>query len=41
MEVTGVGRRRRRRRTLLFDDLSNRRRDWEIKEEAEDRKRWK
>ena len=34
-EVKGVG----RRRTQLLDDLRNRRRCWEIKEEAEDRKR--
>ena len=33
-EVKGVG----RRRTQLLDDLSNRRRYWELKEEAEDRK---
>ena len=37
-EVKGVG---RRRRTLLLDDLKNRRRYWELKEEAEDRKRWR
>ena len=36
-EVKGVG----RRRTQLLDDLRNRRRYWELKEEAEDRKRWK
>jgi hypothetical protein len=36
MEVKGVG----RRRTQLFDDLRNRR-YWELKEEAEDRERWK
>ena len=35
-EVKGV---RRRRRTHLLDDLRNRRRYWELKEEAEDRKR--
>ena len=35
MEVKGVG----RRRTKLLDDLRNRRRYWELKEE--DRKRWK
>jgi hypothetical protein len=29
----------RRRRTQLLDDLRNRRRYWELKEEAEDRKR--
>ena len=33
-EVEGVGRRK-------FDDLRNRRRYWELKEEAEDRKRCK
>ena len=38
MEVKGVG---RRRRTQLLDDLRNRRRYWELKEEAEDRKRWR
>ena len=38
MEVKGVG---RRRRTELLDDLKNRRRYWELKEEAEDRKRWR
>jgi len=32
--VKGVG----RRRTQLLDDLRNRRRYWELKEEAEDRK---
>ena len=36
-EVKGVG----RIRTLLFDDLRNRRRYWELKEEAEDWKRRK
>ena len=36
-EVKGVG----RRRTQLLDDLRNRRRCWELKEEAEDRKRWR
>ena len=35
-EVIGVG----RRRTQLLDDLRNRRRYWEQKKEAEDRKRW-
>jgi hypothetical protein len=30
-----------RRRTKVLDDLRNRRRYWELKEEAEDRKRWK
>jgi hypothetical protein len=33
-EVKGVG----RRRTQLLDDLRNRRRYWELKEEVEDRK---
>ena len=36
-EVKGVG----KRRTQLVDDLRNRRRYWELKEEAEDRKRWR
>ena len=36
-EVKGIG----RRRTQLLDDLRNRRRYWELKEEAEDRKRWR
>ena len=36
-EVKGVG----RRRTQLLDDLRNGRRYWELKEEAEDRKRWR
>ena len=42
-KVKGVGRRRRRRgrRTQLLDDLRNRRRYWELKEEAEVRKSWK
>jgi hypothetical protein len=35
-EVEGVG----KRRTQLLD-LRNRRRYWELKEEAEDKKRWK
>jgi len=35
MEEKGVG-----RRTQLLDDL-RRRRYWELKEEAEDRKRWR
>jgi hypothetical protein len=35
-EVKGVG-----RRTQLFDYLRNRRKCWELKEETEDRKRWK
>ena len=34
-EVKGVG----GRRTQLFDDLRNRKRYWELKEEAEDRNR--
>ena len=33
-EVKGL--RRRRRRTQLLDDLRNRRRQWELREEAED-----
>jgi hypothetical protein len=36
-EVKGVG----RKRTQLLYDLRNRRRYWELKEEAEDRKRWR
>ena len=36
-EVKGIG----RRRTQLLDDLRNRRRYWELKEEAEDRITWK
>ena len=36
MEVKEVG-----RRTQLHHDLRNRRRNWELKEKAEDRKRWK
>jgi hypothetical protein len=36
MEVKGVG-----RRTQLVDDLRTRRRYWELKEEAEDRKKWR
>ena len=36
-EVKGV----ERRRTQLLNDLRNRRRYWELNEEAEDRKRWK
>ena len=39
-EMTEVNAVRRRRRQL-FDDLINRRRYWELKEEAEDRNRWK
>ena len=30
-----------RRRTQLLDDLRKKRRYWELKEEAEDRNRWK
>ena len=37
MDVKVVG----RRRTQLLDGLRNRRRYWELKEEAEDRKRWR
>ena len=37
MEVKGKG----RRRTQHLDDLRNRRGYWELKGEAEDRKRWK
>ena len=36
-EVRGVG----IRRTQLLDDLRDRRRYWEVKEEAEDQKRWR
>ena len=36
-EVKAIG----RRRTQLLDDFRNRRRYWEIKEEAEDRKKKK
>ena len=36
-DVKGVG----RRRTQLLDDLRNRRRYLELKEEAEDRKKWR
>ena len=36
-EVKGVG----RRRTQFLDDFTNRRRYWELKEEAEIRKIWK
>ena len=36
-EENGVG----RRRTQLHDDFRNRRRYWELKEEAEDRKTWR
>jgi hypothetical protein len=37
-EVKGVG---RRRRTQLLDNLRNRRRYWKLKEEGQDRKRWR
>jgi hypothetical protein len=37
MEVKGL----ERRRTQLLVDLRNRSRYWELKEEAEDQKRWK
>ena len=37
MEVKGE----RRRKTQFLDDFRNRRRYWELKEEAEDRNRWK
>ena len=36
MEVKGVG-----GRIQLLDNLRNRRQNWELKEEAEDRNRWK
>ena len=36
-EEKGIG----RRSTQLLDDLRNRRRYWELKEEAEDPNRWK
>jgi hypothetical protein len=36
-EVKMVG----RRRTQLLDDLRNIKRYWELKEEAQDRKRWR
>jgi hypothetical protein len=36
-KVKGVG----GRRTQLLDDVRNRRRYWELKEEAEDQNRWK
>ena len=35
--MKGVG----RRRTQLLDDLRNRKRYWELKEEAEYKKKWK
>jgi len=35
--VKGIG----RRRAQLLDDLRNWRRYWDLKEEAEDRKKWK
>ena len=37
-EMKGIG---RRRITQLFNDLRNRRRYWELKEEAEDRGGWR
>ena len=37
MELKGVG----RLRTQILEDLRNRRRYWELKEEAEDQSRWK
>ena len=37
-KVKGVG---RKRRTQLLDDLRNMRRYWELKEEAEDGKKWR
>ena len=37
MEVKGVG----RTRTQVLDDMRNRRKYWELKEEAEDRNRWR
>jgi hypothetical protein len=37
-EIKGVG---RRRRTQLPEDLRNRRRYWELNEEAEDQNGWK
>ena len=37
MKLKGV----RRRRTKFLDDLRNRKRYWELKEEAGDRKSWK
>ena len=40
-QMTEMKRVRIIRRTQLLDDLRNRRRYWELKEEAEDRKRWK
>ena len=36
-EVKGV----ERKRTQFLDDLKNRRRYWELMEEAEDRREWK
>jgi len=36
-EIKVVG----RRRTQLLEDMRNRRRYWELKEEAEDQNRWK
>ena len=40
-QMTKVKGGRRRRRKQLLDDLRNRRRYWELKEEAEERKRWR
>jgi hypothetical protein len=40
-QMTEVKRVGSRRRTHLLDDLRNRGRYWELKEEGEDRKRWK
>jgi hypothetical protein len=40
-EVKRVGIRRRTTTTQLLDDLRKRRRYWELKEEAEDRNKWK
>ena len=36
-EMKGVG----KRRTRLLDNLRTRRRYWKLREEAEDRKRWR
>ena len=40
-QVTEMKAVRRRRRAQLLNDLRNRRRYWNLKEEAEDTKRWK
>ena len=40
-QMTEVKEVRRKRRKQLLDDLGNRRRYWELKEEAEDRNKWK